>query len=102
MAIVANYGKPDRFITMTCNPYWPEIQVNLFPGQQACNQPDLVVRVLSFKLKSFIKDMTKNKVFGAVRAYVHTIEFQKQGLPHVHMLFILTNISKIDTSEKID
>ena len=62
MAIVAKYGKPDLFITMTCNSQWPEIQMNLFPGQQACDRPDLVVRVFSLKLKSFIKDMTKNRV----------------------------------------
>ena len=92
MAIVAKYGKPDLFITMTCNPHisW------------SCDRPDLVVRVFSLKLKSFIKDMTKNRVFGAFRAYVYTIEFQKRGLPHAHLLFILANEDKIDTADKID
>ena len=23
--VVATYGRPDYFVTMTCNPYWPEI-----------------------------------------------------------------------------
>ena len=30
-------------------------------------------------------------IFGHVQAHVHTIEFQKRGLPHCHMLFILDN-----------
>ena len=32
MAIVNEKGKPDIFLTMTCNPNWPEIQENLLPG----------------------------------------------------------------------
>lgn len=32
MAIVASYGKPDLFITITCNPKWKEILENIFPG----------------------------------------------------------------------
>jgi hypothetical protein len=34
MAIVQRFGKPDDFITMTCNPYWEEITQNLEPDQQ--------------------------------------------------------------------
>ncbi|XP_058799201.1 uncharacterized protein LOC131668782 [Phymastichus coffea] len=41
MALVARTGKPDIFLTMTCNPKWKEIQENLLPGQQAC---DIVAR----------------------------------------------------------
>ena len=33
MAIVRVFGKPDLFITITCNPKWPEIQNALFIGQ---------------------------------------------------------------------
>ena len=29
MAYVAEYGKPDLFITMTTNPWWPEIKAEL-------------------------------------------------------------------------
>ena len=35
MAIVHKYGKPDIFLTMTCNPKWEEISNELFPGQTA-------------------------------------------------------------------
>ncbi len=49
MAIVRKLGKPDLFITITCNPKWREIQEQLLPGQAALDRPDLVDRV--FKLK---------------------------------------------------
>jgi hypothetical protein len=32
MAIVRAFGKPDLFITMTCNPKWEDITSNLIDG----------------------------------------------------------------------
>lgn len=87
MVTVAKFGKPEIFITMTCNPNWQEIRDNLFPGQQVSDRTDLVVRIFSLKLKSVIADITKQHVLVAVKAYFYTIEFQKKGLPHAHMLF---------------
>jgi len=37
MTYVRKYGSPDLFITMTCNPNWPEIQNNLLPGKKLRN-----------------------------------------------------------------
>ena len=45
MAICREFHKPDFFITMTCNPHWPEIKEQLKPGQTAQDRPDLVARV---------------------------------------------------------
>ncbi|XP_043476309.1 uncharacterized protein LOC122507578 [Leptopilina heterotoma] len=42
MAIVARHGRPDLFITMTCNPNWKEIQENLFLHQTAADRPDII------------------------------------------------------------
>jgi hypothetical protein len=33
MTYVRHYGRPDLFITFTCNPKWTEIQEQLLPGQ---------------------------------------------------------------------
>ncbi|KAF1862370.1 hypothetical protein Lal_00026901 [Lupinus albus] len=41
MAIVLNDGKPDIFLTMTCNPSWPEITSELYEFQTAQDRPDL-------------------------------------------------------------
>lgn len=45
MATVRKFGKPDLFITMTCNPKWREIVESLRPGENASERPDLVARV---------------------------------------------------------
>ena len=37
MCIVEHYGKPDLFVTVTCNPKGPEIVNNLLPGQTVSN-----------------------------------------------------------------
>lgn len=31
MALVHKYGKPDIFLTVTCNPNWPEIKAETSP-----------------------------------------------------------------------
>jgi len=49
MAIVRKYGKPDIFITMTCNPNWREIKENLLPNQQPADRPDICARVFNIK-----------------------------------------------------
>jgi len=79
LQIIERFGKPDLFITITCNPNWIEIQCNLLPGQTAADRPDLVARVFELKKKEFIKDLYNKKIFGSAVAYVHTIEFQKRG-----------------------
>ena len=47
MSLVSKQGKPDLFLTFTCNPKWREITDNLLPGQTAADRPDLVECVLS-------------------------------------------------------
>jgi hypothetical protein len=41
MAIVSHFGKPDLFVTFTCNPKWPEIIKELLPHQIPADRPDL-------------------------------------------------------------
>ncbi|XP_053152157.1 uncharacterized protein LOC128344988 [Hemicordylus capensis] len=102
MAIVRKYGKPDLFITMTCNPNWEEIVENLEHGQAAASRPDLVARVFHLKLRSLIDDIYKKHIFGPPTAIVYVIEFQKRGLPHAHILLILTENYKPKTEASID
>jgi hypothetical protein len=45
MAVVRKHGKPDLFITFTCNPRHPDIMDNLLPHQQPQDRPDIVARV---------------------------------------------------------
>ncbi len=45
MAFVRKFGKPDLFITMTCNPNWLEILHELRCGEETNDHPDLTSRV---------------------------------------------------------
>ncbi|XP_077249083.1 uncharacterized protein LOC143888510 [Tasmannia lanceolata] len=42
------------------------------------------------------------RVFGAVVADIHVVEFQKRGLPHAHILLTLAIEDRIVTAEEID
>jgi hypothetical protein len=96
MAKVRKFGKPDLFITFICNPKWKEITDVLLSGQIAKDRPELVTRVFNLKLDTHLKDI-KDDVFGNVIAKIWVIEFQKKGLPHVHILLILDEVSKLRT-----
>ncbi|XP_026384262.1 uncharacterized protein LOC113279821 [Papaver somniferum] len=99
MALVQKYGKPDIFLTMTCNPPWPEIVTNLRPCQSASDRPDLTTRVFCVKFEELKEDIFNKNVLGRVAAHVHVIEFQKRGLPHVHMLIILEKEDKLQSPD---
>ena len=99
MTYVREFGRPDLFITFTCNPKWEEITENLFEFQTAKDRPDIVARVFHEKLKKMLDLILKHKIFGSVRAFVYTVEWQKRGLPHAHSLFWL--LHKV-TSDQID
>jgi Helitron helicase-like domain at N-terminus len=102
MAIVRARGKPDLFVTMTCNTQWPEITSALLPGQKPQDRPDLVSRVFRLKLKSLLHDIMDRNIFGVPVARVHVIEFQKRGLPHAHIVIILDKSDKHRTPQDID
>ena len=102
MAIVKKYKKPTYFITMTCNPHWQEIVDNLGPGQTAQNRPDLVARVFNMKKTQLMHDLTNGSIFGRTVAHMHVIEYQKRGLPHVHILLILAEEDDIHNVEDVD
>lgn len=95
-------GKPDLFLTMTCNPSWEEITKELAPGQSAQDRPDLVARVFKAKLEDLKNLIFKKNFFGEVAAHVHVIEFQKRGLPHAHFLIILKSDYKINNPDQYD
>ncbi|XP_063906157.1 uncharacterized protein LOC135124864 [Zophobas morio] len=99
------YGRPDLFITFTCNPSWCEIKYLLLPGQQPSDQHDLTARVFKQKLIRFMDLITKNHIYGETRCWMYSIEWQKSGLPHAHILIWLvekivpTQIDDIITAE---
>jgi hypothetical protein len=75
MALVRKYGKPDIFLTMTCNPNWHDIKNELYPGQCAQDRPDLVARVFRAKLEELRRRLLYKDILGKVKAYVCVVEF---------------------------
>lgn len=61
MTIVQQYGKPSLFITMTCNPNWPEIKedINNDPSNM---RPEIIVRVFKLKLDHLIHIIKVKKI----------------------------------------
>ena len=102
MSVVAKYGKPDLFLTFTCNPKCKDISDALPTGQRPEHRPDIVARVFKLHLDELIHDITKRHILGIPIAHVRVIEFQKRGLPHCHMLIILNEDSKLRNADDID
>ncbi|KAK9069335.1 hypothetical protein SSX86_011237 [Deinandra increscens subsp. villosa] len=103
MALCKWYGYPDLFITITCNPRWPEvIRVLLDKTIKPEDRPDILCRIFKMKLDSLIKDIKEKSLFGKIQAVVYTIEFQKRGLPHAHICVFMHPDSKLPTPDHID
>ncbi|GBM28510.1 hypothetical protein AVEN_112584-1 [Araneus ventricosus] len=81
MTYVRSYGRPDLFITFTCNPAWPEIKKELTHGQTSTDRHDLLARAFRQKHQKLINVLTKMDVFGETRCWMYSIEWQKRGLP---------------------
>ncbi|CAN0875206.1 ATP-dependent DNA helicase PIF6 [Linum grandiflorum] len=80
MAICRYYKNHDLFITFTCNAQWPEI-INAFKEDVGIHGED--------KHMVIARDM-------------HTVEFQKRGLPHVHIILWLADEYKPKTVAMVD
>ncbi|KAL8624599.1 hypothetical protein ACOMHN_045134 [Nucella lapillus] len=90
MTYVRKYGRPDLFVTFTANPSWMEITSELMPGQGSQDRHDITARVFNLKLNKLKELIMEGRVFGDVQCYMHTIEWQKRGLPHAHILLWMT------------
>ncbi|XP_076930362.1 uncharacterized protein LOC143595134 [Bidens hawaiensis] len=100
--VIRWFGYPDFFITITCNPNWPEVKRFLNDTKlNSEDRPDILCRLFKLKLDAMIKLKDKS-LFGRVQAVVYTIEFQKRGLPHAHICIFLHPGSKIHNSKDVD
>ncbi|XP_061346430.1 uncharacterized protein LOC133292063, partial [Gastrolobium bilobum] len=96
-------GYPHLFITITCNPKWPEIIRFLKASNlNAEDRLDILCRVFKFKLDQLLHDLKNGHFLGTVNARVYTVEFQKRGLPHAHILLFLHPSAKPNTGLDID
>ncbi|KAK4594131.1 hypothetical protein RGQ29_017994 [Quercus rubra] len=66
------------------------------------DRPDVVARVFKIKLDELLNDLKHGQHFGKVIAVVYTVEYQKRGLPHAHILLFLHHDDKHPTAAEID
>lgn len=132
LAICRVHGNPSFFVTFTCNVGWPEIEeyMQQFPLLTTADRPDIVDRVFEQKIHDLVTFLRDVKPFGHVEAcklivihfysvdicwtiliyltiviaftVLYTVEFQKRGLPHCHLLLWLKEGSRINRNEDID
>ncbi|XP_031106349.1 uncharacterized protein LOC116011002 [Ipomoea triloba] len=103
MVICKAMGYPSLFITFTCNPKWPEIERFLKARNlKVEDRLDIICRVFKMKLNALISEIRKNNIFGVVSAVIYTIEFQKRGLSHAHILVFLEKNDSPKTLKDID
>ena len=100
MAAVVHFGAPSLFVTMTANPNWKEVQRSLAYDQTPKDRYDIISRVFNAKLKELLKDL--EGMLGKQLAKVHVIEFQKRGLPHAHIVVILTEADRARNANHIN
>nr|VDC94634.1 unnamed protein product [Brassica oleracea] len=98
-----HFGFPDLFITFICNPKWPEVTRYLSERKlQTEDRPEIACRIFKMKLDSLMEDLTDNEIMGKTVASMYTVEFQKRGLPHSHILLFMHPSSKFLTTDHID
>lgn len=104
LALVGGRGKPTIFITLTCNPRWPEIVRELLRGQTAFDRPDVTCRVFHTKLQLVLKLIRQGEIFGTghpVEYELRVIEFQFRGLPHAHVVMRLGGLADGDSTSAV-
>jgi len=101
LAIVCKKGNPHLFITMTCNPNHPQILRALPHGFMPGDRPDIVLRVFYQQVHQLLYMLYEKKIPGweGIKGIIKVIEFQKRGLPHVHVLAILDRTSSMVEDE---
>ena len=97
MTMTATLGQPGGMVTVTTNPYWDEIQHELKEHETYNDRPDIVARVFHEKLDEILKDITEKQVLGKVVGHLYVIEFQKRGLPHSHIIYILEKEERLSS-----
>ncbi|XP_071565387.1 uncharacterized protein [Temnothorax nylanderi] len=101
MTYVRYHGRPDLFITFTCNPKWKDITDVLLSGQKSHDRHDIIARVFHLKVKKMMALLNKGNLFGKVWCFMYSVEWQKRGLPHIHILLWLEQRIFPDMIDKV-
>jgi hypothetical protein len=98
LILVSEFGCPHIFLTLTCNPKWPEIMSQVLNGQTASDCPEVTGAVLKSRLDQMKMNIRHGKYFDGREIFhtFHVIEYQYRGLPHAHLVVCLDDAHDID------
>jgi hypothetical protein len=102
LALLHKFGGSDLFVTFTANPRWKEVEEALLPNQPAHDRPDIIAHIFHLKFESLLADIMQRRIFGKAVGYIYTVEYQKRGLPHIHLIVFLDRSLRLSTPEAID
>ncbi len=90
LAIVRHFKKAHYFITMTMNSQCPEVLEKLKEtGQKPHERPDIVTKVWEQKKQFLLHLILDKHILGKTVGEVWSQEYQREGLPHIHLIVIL-------------
>lgn len=100
---IRNYGRPDLFMTITCNPAWLEITRELIPSHNSTDSDDLTnltARVFRIKVQKIVALLTKVKILGGICKVLSVLDrvakkrFASRALTAVVDGNVLTKLTK--------
>jgi hypothetical protein len=87
------------FITFTFNCGCPEICTLIGNTANPADYPDLCCRLSTLKFRQLLKLCSgPNGLFGPVKGWLWSLEYQKRGNKHWHLVLMLDPAMKVDTS----
>ena len=107
MDLVREKGSPALFITLTANPQWKDyLAVCEQQNANPLDAFDLMNHVFLIKLKEMMRHIlgphSGDGIFGKCVGYIMSLEHQKRGPPHAHLLVILAKEAHEFTAAWVD
>ncbi len=103
IAFCRRYKGAHFFITMTIDPKSDEIVCHLAKNDSnGANRADIVRRVFELKKQRLLWLLFDKEIFGKTVGHTWSVEYQKRGLPHIHIIVILDKTAEPKTIKGYD
>ncbi|KAK0422281.1 hypothetical protein QR680_007483 [Steinernema hermaphroditum] len=109
-AITRHFGQGVFFLTFTGNAQWECVDSCLRKYgadkrgfcQKPQHRPDVVCRQFYSFVEELLKDISQRHVLGKTKAYFFSVEHQKRGMPHIHMVIIPHEDEDVHNADFVD
>lgn len=87
-------GHPYFFLTVKCNPNWPEIRRARVGGKIPQRGLDHAVKVFMMRVQAMTLYIIDERMVDNVSVHISVAEFQMRCLPHTYRILFLDLVSK--------